>query len=943
MLSRALNKANTAVQLDNAQNYGAARDAYIDACELLQQVTARTNGEDDRKKLEAIRRTYTSRIEELDQLGPANPHEEKALPARPDSADSHGDSIGLRGFDNQSDTATITRPYGNESPDSEGPSPGLRRPSEVAMYSDFSRDADVNQGARQTMFSRSAMRNKSNESSLTVPISDDIYLPAPLSPRRPLSPARAPSPQLIVRQDFSLTSEREQLSVTPDLQSHRRYPSHESASWLDPIDESEDSGASLVHSTSSSRVIRKHIRLPSGDTEAEFDAALDAAVEAAYGDGYDDDDNDDYDDDEYMEPSVLPYDIEDEKAASMGREDLASGQHRQELQIQQSQNYVSDFFDANDSEDEEEHMLEEMTRGLEDFTLGQQSGYQSSIPRESDSSGLTLQTTCHSSLGSNPLTGTTALSVGSELASYSSLRKTSSSPPMPPPTQSLPQLPNQPSNASVCNRRISGLNAKQLKIETSELDPRPTMPLPPIAASSAAAAGPSNDEQKLVPSGISSFSGPVSMRVSSSPVKGINAAEAAEPVSPRSGHDDEGHQVSPTSTRPTMRKIFSSSSLKSSKSRQISVSHAEDVEPPPLTPLTMQVSNSSVTRLPIIATIPTPTGTIFAEKITGGVGGLQLFESEFHSPLAELPNSMHCQQQTSDVPVPLEPCPSDAMFRPFWLMRALYQTLAHPRGGYISNRLFVPRDAWKVKGVKLRNVEDKIGQCDLLTAALLKLARVDSTDADAVLEEMQSFESILETIQATLSRRLGAEVGPQGMVNSKDEKESEIPLVPRNNSMSAKGGTFSWRRLRSKGSAVNLGSIHSIKSNSSGGSASGVAAIPEREPIAPGSCIPSLPMVSHPSSRPAKRDVASVKFDGPNANYRACLARLFDAAQTIDQIARQVDDPGLRHADKTQVGLELCTRHVAEFFGFYICRFVMTDLGMLLDKFVKRGSEWVLG
>ncbi|PNH72434.1 hypothetical protein VD0001_g5117 [Verticillium dahliae] len=68
------------------------------------------------------------------------------------------------------------------------------------------------------------------------------------------------------------------------------------------------------------------------------------------------------------------------------------------------------------------------------------------------------------------------------------------------------------------------------------------------------------------------------------------------------------------------------------------------------------------------------------------------------------------------------------------------------------------------------------------------------------------------------------------------------------------------------------------------------------------------------------------------------LARLFDAAQAIDQIARQVEDPGLRHADKTQVGLELCTRHAAEFFGFYICRFVMNDVSTLLDKYVKRGN-----
>lgn len=108
--------------------------------------------------------------------------------------------------------------------------------------------------------------------------------------------------------------------------------------------------------------------------------------------------------------------------------------------------------------------------------------------------------------------------------------------------------------------------------------------------------------------------------------------------------------------------------------------------------------------------------------------------------------------------------------------------------------------------------------------------------------------------------------------------------------------------------------------------------------------MPTLPMTSTSVAkvRFAKRDVSQVEFSGPNANYMSALARLFDAAQTIDQIARQVEDPGLRHADKTQVGLELCTRHAAEFFGFYICRFVLTDISLLLDKFIKRGSEWVL-
>ena len=54
MLSKALQKANHAVLLDNAQNFEGAMDAYGDACALLQQVMRRSSGDDDRRKLEAI-------------------------------------------------------------------------------------------------------------------------------------------------------------------------------------------------------------------------------------------------------------------------------------------------------------------------------------------------------------------------------------------------------------------------------------------------------------------------------------------------------------------------------------------------------------------------------------------------------------------------------------------------------------------------------------------------------------------------------------------------------------------------------------------------------------------------------------------------------------------------------------------------------------------------
>lgn len=54
MLSKALQKANHAVLLDNAQNFEGAIDAYADACNLLQRVMSTSSTDEDRQKLEAV-------------------------------------------------------------------------------------------------------------------------------------------------------------------------------------------------------------------------------------------------------------------------------------------------------------------------------------------------------------------------------------------------------------------------------------------------------------------------------------------------------------------------------------------------------------------------------------------------------------------------------------------------------------------------------------------------------------------------------------------------------------------------------------------------------------------------------------------------------------------------------------------------------------------------
>ncbi|KAH7379227.1 hypothetical protein DE146DRAFT_308450 [Phaeosphaeria sp. MPI-PUGE-AT-0046c] len=69
-LRRALYTANNAVLLDNAQNFTRAQEHYRDACQLLQQVINRSKGDEDRRKLEAIRMTYHDRIATLAEMIP---------------------------------------------------------------------------------------------------------------------------------------------------------------------------------------------------------------------------------------------------------------------------------------------------------------------------------------------------------------------------------------------------------------------------------------------------------------------------------------------------------------------------------------------------------------------------------------------------------------------------------------------------------------------------------------------------------------------------------------------------------------------------------------------------------------------------------------------------------------------------------------------------------
>ena len=709
-------------------------------------------------------------------------------------------------------------------------------------------------------------------------------------------------------------------------------------SWLNTINESDGSSESSVHSRRSSTGLRRRqIRPASGNTEAEFDAALDAAIEIAYDDGFEPDDEaeDDLDNmiemNKVREPprrfSAIKRNIElaKENVREVEREAAISQAKKIEKdRLQRIPNHRESLDqDSLDEGEEEERMLEEMTR---DFIMGEaeyDTHTKSALPRQSGSSGFSGRT-WGSSLTSNPTSGISLspVSEGRTLPSLAAQMAEKQVPPLmhPPPSGALPPPPGPPAQSvtqpdpapqdssfkrssftkrapspSVRERRLSGMKAKELKIETNSKQYAPvtqapkTQPPPvpssiiphePIPEAPQSALG-TESSMKSPPSPIireeppSSVSMPLG-RKASFPLTGSDAGEpissTASALTKVTSADSDTLATSmpnsparfPIKPATGLRKNFSSSSL---RSKSLTASADHDTSP--------NTSVSSMSSLPKVRRIPSPAVPVLPTPIESSflpkgqpIGGAYLFESDIHSPITPgSPNPL-----ASNAPLPLEPCPENVLLRPFWFLRTVYQTIAHPRGGYITNRLFVPRDIWRVKNIKLKNVEEKVSTCDLLTAALLKLSKVDTYSADAVLEEMQFLENVMERAQANLSKKLGNEVGVQGAlaafkgVSIMDESASEA--VASSSMTANKSYLKGWRKLRSKNSLGPHSSTVNLLSSS-------------RSDLKDAPTMHSLPMSNAQNPRVPRRDISQVQCVGPNPSYMGALARLCDAAQIL--------------------------------------------------------------
>ena len=888
----------------------------------------------------------------------------KSLPQRPperDSKDSERLSIATDNDEGETtmETATVA-PLGNEET-RRGKLPHLgqlasipprRQSLHTTAYRVEGRDIRNSNRMQDQQPLRAIYRGQETVDETHLHLSTAAYqecMPPPLSPRRPPSPPLAKESAMQSSTDLSTQSAP---GDDPNQSDSVRQDNGEHTSWLNTINESSGSSASSVHSRRSSVGLRrKHIRAASGQTEAEFDAALDAAVEAAYDDGFEPDDEGDYDeqltnDPEYRleEPGVLSQAkrkvaLAKENVREAEREAAISRAKERERERLQGARDSIDLEYNDDEAEEEERMLEEMTR---DYIMDDEYDVQtkSALPRQSDSSGFSGRTWV-SSYGSNPTSAGTSLSTVAEASILPSmaaqLKENPLPPPLhPPPSSALPPpplsaTPNtslQPANTTVSppslasrntspgvrERRLSGMKRKPLKIEThakhshtSDSEAPRTQPAvvapqtlsTPSVTEPPKSALPAPEPQQLLPSlafnPVPSSATLPSSRKGSSPFPGSDTTDQTSSTASaltRVTSADSDNSVpsvpgsparfaSKAATAATgLRKNFSSSSLRN-KNLTVVVPETHD--------MSSNASVSSMSSTPKQQRVPSPAVPVLPTSIEAGfiikgqsTGGPYLFDNDIHSPNTPgFPNP-----SVVHAPLPLEPCPESALLRPFWLLRSIYQTIAHPKGGYISNRLFIPRDIWRVKNIKLKNVEEKVSNCDLLTAALLKLGKVDNLDANAVKDEMEFFETVMEQVHSNLSKKLGSDVGVQGAAQLfksfgvGDETAYPEALAPKTTNASSKA-YLSWRKLRNKNS---LGpGLPLVSSNNV-----------SRDGFKEAPTLKSIPMTSAPNPRFPKRDVNQVQCVGPNPSYMGALARLCDAAQVLgERLSRQPYSPVL--------------------------------------------------
>ena len=1004
MLTKALQRANEAVQLDNQQAYTKAMAAYEEACELLDSVMARTTAEYDRQKLTAIRGTYLTRIEELERLMKPkrkHSHQVSITPSLDEALDEElaAESVAAGFADPGLSSSQQSRQTSNQST-------GPRAGSAMSKSSTSnSRPNEIDHLRKPSTGQASMLRPGSSSRDAHTETGPFVTPPGLLARQsavpRPLLPNRSKVPGMTRSHSADRTDNGDGGGMRPesDIMDDSASQTGSTSSWFHIHDERDSAPASPVSHGGSMMVDDPgDHKYHNAEPETTFDDAFDAAIESAYDDGFES-----YDPAEYeaeLTHKATRNDPLEDQARFYEQRQMRIQRLSQRARVQQDGNPSAGLSDNDDGldTDEEDRLLAEG-----DQTIGSSAAVTEAsdvhVPRKSDSSGFSGhsgRTWGSSAASSLNTTGTSlgtvdenALLAASEFkprqafpAGPSSVTSSSTTPTALDVSFRKGQLPldaegrSRSRSPNLRDRRVSPHKVRKLRIETGVSGTSPerrpsgdnddetmkfirrnqsgnTQAIPPRKPSAEASGEvPTKTTQNLDP-GQSSSQQP-------SPLTAAYKQDVLTPPTPSVPRQLPGQSAgpSPLHTSPEKSNYVQLSKQPSSVSlnKDNTERTPEGMAPWPNTPASfglpygqtpgLQRSESAMD-LPVRTPIEGSFGSFPTAHFMTGT----MFNNEIHTATLTGDPS---KADPSDPPM-LEPCPTNDLLGPWWVLRGVFRSIDHPEGGYITNKLFMPREAWTVKTAKLKGVEEKISACDLLTAALLKLSHVDTLDAGAVLHEMKSLEVVLENAQKILAKKLGNDVGLKGLPtlikDAPPKAGSPDTATPGDDSTNTGNRGFNWRKLRSKSSSTNL--ANSNRTAATRGS--------RRYTLG------SVPMADHLrqrlTRRPSRRDTgssASLRIDGSNANYVGALYRLTEAAQVlgklpsapsrpwnilnlaVDEITRQVIDKGLRAKSETYVELELCLRHAVEFFGLYVVQFILRDIEILQNKRLKNASNFIL-
>ncbi|KAG5438200.1 hypothetical protein PCANB_003051 [Pneumocystis canis] len=113
-------------------------------------------------------------------------------------------------------------------------------------------------------------------------------------------------------------------------------------------------------------------------------------------------------------------------------------------------------------------------------------------------------------------------------------------------------------------------------------------------------------------------------------------------------------------------------------------------------------------------------------------------------------NSIHLQK------------PKDFIAKTYWLMRVLQKMLMpfiiKSKGSYLTRRLFIPKDIWYLKDVKIKGEEEKIKVCESLIFTLNKIKSFKQDDLQSLIKELSYLSDMVDLFRFWLLKKFGTEV-----------------------------------------------------------------------------------------------------------------------------------------------------------------------------------------